>query len=164
MFARQAVASALHLFVVFAFFITGFFFCLLPYLPLTRIEIVDFLSNRYEQCTQVGMGFFLAALVFLIGFHALNRGKYLVIHMGLSADLKIVHYAIEECFAKQFQKRITLKEVTLGPKSHLDFTVHLAPLDESAREDLFVQVEKQLSLLLQKRFGYTKYFHLIVKI
>ncbi len=84
--------------------------------------------------------------------------------MGVSADLKLVQQAIEECFAKQFQKRIALKEIALGPKSHLDFTVHLAPLDEAMREDLFVQVEESLSHLLQKRFGYTKSFHLIVRI
>lgn len=161
---RQAIASALHLFVVFAFFTAGLFFVLLPYLPLTRMEIIDFLSNRYEQCTQIGMGLFLAALVLLIGFYAMNRGKYLVIRMGLSTDLKVVQHAIEDCFSKQFQKRISLREVALGPKALLDFKVHLAPFDEAAREDLFIEVEKQLSLLLHERFGYSKPFHLIVKI
>ncbi|MBX7066909.1 MAG: hypothetical protein K1X28_06740 [Parachlamydiales bacterium] len=164
MFFKQAIASALHLFVVFAFFTAGLFFVLLPYLPLTRIEIIDFLSNRYEQCTQIGMGLFLVALVFLIGFYALNRGKYLVIRIGLSADLRVVQHAIEDCFAKQFKKKISLKEVALGPKSYLDFKVQLAPIDEAAREDLFIEVEKHLSLLLHERFGYSKPFHLIVKI
>lgn len=163
MSARQAIASALHLFVVLAFFIAGLFFVLLPYLPLTRIEIVDFFSHRYEQCTQIGMGLFLVALIFLLGFYALNRGKYLVIRMGISADLKVIQLAIEECFVKQFPKKISLKELGLGPKSRLDLKVYLAPADERAREDLFIAVEKQLSLLLHERFGYARPFHLIVK-
>ncbi|MDE3047472.1 MAG: hypothetical protein KGI83_03900 [Verrucomicrobiota bacterium] len=164
MFFRQAIASALHLFVVLAFFLAGLFCVSLPRLPLTRMNLVEMLSHQPEQCTQIGMGLFLAALIFLIGFYALDRGKYLVIRMGLATDLKIVQHAIEECFAKQFQKKIALKEVTLGSKSHLHLNVHLAPMDESSREDLFITVEKQLSLLLHQRFGYSKPFHLVVKI
>ncbi len=162
--ARQAIASALHLFVVFAFLIAGLFFVLLPYLPLTRIELIDFLSNRYEDCTKVGMGLFLVALIFLLGFYTLNRGKYLVIKMGVSTDLKVVRQAIEDCFAKQFSKKISLREVEIGPKSHLGFKVHLTPMDEASREELYVQVEKQLGILLQERFGYTQSFHLIVNL
>lgn len=164
MFFRQAIASALHLFVVLAFSLAGLLCVLLPHLPLTRMNLIEILSHQPEQCAQIGLGFFLAAFIFLLGFYALNRGKYLVIRMGLSTDLKIVQHAIEECFAKQFQKKIALKEVSLGSKSHLHLKVHLAPIDESSREDLFITVEKQLSLLLYQRFGYSKPFHLIVKI
>ncbi len=163
MSVRQAIASALHLFVVFFFFTTGLFFVLLSYLPRTRVVMIDFLSNRYVECTEIGMGFFLIALIFLIGFYAFNRGKYLTVRMGISADLKLVHHAIEDCFSKKFPKKISLKEIELGPKGLLSFTVHLAPLDESAREDLFIKVEEQLGCLLQERFGYTQTFYLMVK-
>lgn len=161
---RQALASALHVFVVFAFFTAGLFFVALPYLPETRIQIVDILSNQFEKCTTIGLGLFLASLIFLLGFYALNRGRYLVIQMGISADLKIVRQTIEECLAKQFPKKISLKEIDIGSKSRLELRVHLAPLDESAREELFIQVEQELGILLQNRFGYSKPFHLIVSI
>ncbi len=161
---RQALASALHLFVVFAFFIAGLLFVCLPYLPETRLQMVDFLSHQYEKCTLIGLGFFLTSLFFLVGFYAFNRGRYLVIRMGVSTDLTIVRQTLEECFQRQFPKKISLHELELGRKSQLEIKVSLSPLDEEAREELFIEAEKQLSLLLHERFGYVKPFHLIVKI
>jgi hypothetical protein len=161
---RQALASALHLFVVFSFFTAGLFFVALPYLPETRIQIVDILSNQFERCTIIGLGLFLSSLIFLLGFYALNRGRFLVIEMGVSADLKIVRQMVEDCFIKQFPKKISLKEIEIGSKSLLEMRVNLSPLDEAAREELFIQVEQELSILLQNRFGYSKPFHLIVNL
>lgn len=164
MSSRQALASALHLFVVLAFFLSGLFFISLPYLPRTQVDLIDFFSNQIEKCTQIGMGLFLVAFLFLLGFYALNRGRYLVIEMGISTHIKIIRIAIEDCFAKQFPKKIQLKEIEIGPKSRLELRVNLFPLDEEVREELFIEVEKELTLLLKKRFGYSKPFHLIVKI
>ncbi len=127
------------------------------------MQIVQALSNRPEQCVQIGFGFFFISLIFFLGFFLLNRGKYLVIRMGVSADLKIIRHAVEECFARQFPQKISLKGVEVGPKQQLGLVVGLAPTDEALREELFVAVEKELSFLLQNRFGYSKSFHLIVK-
>lgn len=161
---RQAFASALHLFVVFAFFIAGLFFVCLPLLPETRIQVIDLISNRFEKCTLIGLGFFLTALLLLIGFYALNRGRYLVIKMGVSTDINLIRHTLEDCFARQFAKQISLNDVEVGRKSRLEIKVSLAPLDEAAREELFIEAEKQLALLLHERFGYAKPFLLIVKI
>lgn len=161
---RQALASALHLFVVFAFFITGFFFVCLPYLPETRIQIIDFFSSQFEKCTLIGLSFFIASLILLIGFYALNRGRYLVIRMGISADVNLIRQTVEDCLARQFPKKIFLSELELGRKSRIEMRVTLAPLDEGAREKLFIEAEKQLGTLLRERFGYSKPFYLIVKI
>lgn len=164
MSARQALASALHLFVVFAFFGAGLFFIGLPYLGKARLELIDLLTNRVEECTVIGFGFFIVSMLFLLGFYALDRGRYLVLQMGVSADVRVVRQTVEDLFAKQFPKKILLKEIGIGPKSSLELNVRIAPLDEFAREKLFAEVEKQLGLLLQKRFGYTKPFNLIVSI
>lgn len=164
MYPRQALASALHLFVVFAFFCAGLFFVALPYLPETRIQIIDMLSNQFEKCTIAGLGLFLTSLLFLTGFYGLNRGRYLVIQMGISTDVKVIRQTVEDCLFKHFSRKISLKELEIGAKDLLELKVHLEPLDESAREQLFIEVERQLSTLLQERFGYTKPFHLIVKI
>ncbi len=160
---RQAFASALHLFVVFAFFSAGLFFAALPYLPEARLQIIQMLSSQFETCTSIGIGLFLASLLFLFGFYILNRGRYLVIRMGVLIDLKVIRQTLEGCLSKEFPKKIVLNEIEIGPKSWLEFKVQLAPLDQAAREELYTQVEQQFSLLLQKRFGYTKPFHLIVK-
>ena len=110
------------------------------------------------------MGLFLVSLILLVGFYTFNRGKYLVIRMGISTDLKVIQHAVEDYFNKQFPKKIVLKEVEIGSKSQLDFKVQLTPTDEASREKLFVEVERELGILLQKRFGYSKSFHVIVKI
>lgn len=127
------------------------------------MQIIEVLSNRPEGCIQVGFGFLFISLIFFLGFFLLNRGKYLVVRMGVSTDLKIIRHAVEDCFAKQFPKKISLKGIEIGPKQQLGLIVGLAPTDEALREELFVEVEKELGLLLQNRFGYSQSFHLIVK-
>jgi hypothetical protein len=154
---RQALASALHLFVVLAFFIAGFFFVSLPYLPEIKTQI-------FEKSTLIGLSLFLTALILLLGFYALDRGRYLVIRMGVSTDANVIRQTVEDCFARQFSKKISLSEIEIGRRSSLEIKISLTPLDEDAREALFVEAEKQLTLLLKERFGYSKPFHLIVKL
>lgn len=161
---RQAVASALHFFVVFALFLAGLFFVCLPHLPETRIQLVDLLSNHCEKCTQIGLGFFLTTFLFFIGFYALNRGRFLVVKMGVLTDLNVIRYSIEDCFARQFPKKISLSEIEIGRKARLDIRVSMAKQSEEDREALYIEVEKQLLTLLRDRFGYVKPFYLIVNV
>ncbi len=161
---RQAFASALHLFVVFAFFGAGLFFVSLPYLPATRVQMIDLLSNQFEKCTTLGVGLFIASIFLLFGFYLLDRGRYLVLQRGVSTDIKIVRQTIEDLFSRHFPKKLFLKEIGIGSKSRLELNVELVPLDEFAREELFVKVEKELSALLKERFGYSQDFSLIVSV
>lgn len=154
---RQALVSALHLFVVAAFFVAGLFFVSLAYLPELR-------DGLFENCTLIGLGLFIAALLLLLGFYALDRGRFLVIQMGVSANLAVVRQTLEECFARHFPKKIFLSDLDLGRKDRLEIRVTLTPLDEDVREKLFVSAEKELTTLLRERFGYAKPFHLIVKV
>lgn len=161
---RQALTSTLHLFVIFAFLLAGLFFVSLPYLPQTRIQIIDFFSAQFEKCTLIGLGFFLAALVLLVGFYALNRGRYLVLKMGVAADVNLIRHTVEDCLMRRFPKKISISELEIGRKSRIEMKVKLAPIDEDIREELFIQVEKELGLLLYERFGYSKPFYLIVQV
>lgn len=154
---RQVLASVLHLFVILAFFLGGVFFVALPYLPHLREPL-------YEKSTIIGLSLFMVALILLVGFYAFNRGKYLVIKMGVAADVQVIRQTVEDCFVKRFPKKIALHELELGRKSRLHFRVSMAPLDEAAREELFIEAEKHLSTLLRERFGYSKPFYLIVKV
>ncbi len=156
---RQALASALHLFVVLSFFLGGCFFVSIPYLPEMKTEI-------FEKSTLIGLSLFLASLILLLGFYALDRGRYLVIKMGeeVKINLQIIHQTLEECFIRNFPQKIHLSEVEIGPQSLLEIQISLAPLSEETREDLFIEVENHLSLLLHQRFGYSKQFRLIVNI
>ncbi len=103
--------------------------------------------------------FSVCALLFL-AFFAFERGKYLVIRMGVKINLNMIRQTVEDCFNKQFSQKISLKEVDIGPKSHLEFIVSIS----SDEKELYAQVEHQLSILLYERFGYSKPFSLIAKI
>ena len=163
---RQAIASSLHLFAVLAFFAAGFFFFALPYLPELRIRIADILLTRFEFCTPVAFGFLLAALLLLVGFYGLNRGKVLRIEMGrhlASVDSDVIRMTLEECFKKHFPAQISLNDVEVISGKTLEIAVAIAPLDEGMQEELFVNAERALQTLLKERFGYAKPFYLIVK-
>lgn len=121
------------------------------------------LTSSYGQCTSIGIGLILATLFLTLAFYALNHGRYIVIKMGVTTNIKLIQKAVEECFRRNFPKKIRLKDIEIGPQTHLGFKVSLAPLDEAAREDLYIEVEDQLNVLLKERFGYSKPFNLIVK-
>lgn len=161
---RQAFISVLHLFSVFSFFASGIFFVALPLLPIVRMRVVDFLLIHFEKCSVIGLALLIAGFILLAGFYALDRGRYLVIRMGVFVDLDLVRQAVDECFVKQFQKKISLSEIEVSRKSRIEMRVSIDPVEESAREELFTLAEKELTLLLRERFGYAKPFQLIVKI
>jgi hypothetical protein len=211
---RQAFVSLLHLFCLFAFFLAGCLFVSMPYLPEIK-------THLFENCTLIGSALFLSALLLLLGFYALERGRYLVLQMGviplviqksvlpasdsheirdpsasinlsgLSAStpaapdsnfgrllgtsrslnrsryktsVNIIKQTLEDELRRQFPQKMTLSEVEIGAKSILEIQVSLKTLNEEEREKLFIQAEKHLSLLLYERFGYSKPFHLIVKL
>lgn len=163
---RQAIASSLHLFAVLAFFAAGFFFFSLPYLPELRIRIADILLSRFEFCTTVAFGFLLAALLLLVGFYGLNRGRILRIEMGrhlASVDVDVIRLTLEECFKRNFPAQVSLTDVEVISAKKLEIGVTIAPINEEMREELFVNAERALQTLLKERFGYRKPFYLIVK-
>lgn len=163
---RQTLASVLHLFVLLAFFAAGLFFVFLPDLPLAQEQCLLLIQTR-ERCIQLGFLFFFAASVLLMGFYLLNRGRYLRIQMGKNLaeiDIEVVRQTLEDCFKTRFPKKISLSEVEIPRGTRLEIGVSLAPLEEGLREELFIQAEAALETLLRERFGYTKPFHLIVKL
>ena len=147
---RQAFASALHLFVLFAFIMAGVFLVSLSHLPELKKKILE------ADLTLVGILFFAAAFLLFWGFFALNSGKYLRVRMNVDIDVKVVHQSIEELFQA---RKIPLQEVSVTG-SKLQITVSMKKEDEEQLPEL----EKELGILLRQRFGYTKPFYLIVKI
>ena len=148
---RQAFVSAIHLFVVLAFFAAGFIFVALPYLPEIQTQLI-------EQSTLIGFALLVTSLILLLGFYALDRGRYLVIQMGTATDLNVIRQTVEECFDRQFPKQIFLLDIELGKQ--LEIRARMADLDEHA----IAAAEQALSILLKDRFGYSKPFHFIVKL
>lgn len=152
----------MHFLVIFLFFLVSLFFVLLPHLPLMRMDLIDWLSNHYEQSTQVGLGCLLVTFLCFLGFYSLEKRKYLVIRMGIdriSIDLKVLRKAIKDCFVQEFAQKISLQEVGVNSKSHLELTVHLASSTIEEKEKLLAEVNRHLSALLKERFGYAQPFY-----
>ena len=148
---RQVLMSILHLFVVFAFFAAAFFCMALSFLPDHRLQITD------EDILLIGFGILTASFLLLLGFYALNRGRFLKIRMGdnwTEIDRTVIHQTLEELL-KKHEIALNEVEIILSKRIEIGVTIKKEP-------DLEV-VEKQLQLLLRERFGYTKPFFLIMK-
>ncbi len=166
MSVRQAIASILQLFVIFAFFSASLFFICLAYLPRVRICTENLLLNHYSVCSSIGLGFFIAAFLLTIGFYGLNRGRYFRIKMGKNLteiDSNVIRQTIEEHFKSRFSNRVRIIDVEIvrGAKMIISIAI-LRSLDKSG-EELVEPVEKELIPLLRSRFGYLKSFDLIVE-
>lgn len=156
MSARQALISALHLFVILAFFMAGFFFIALGYLP----HLIDSLVDKTNL---IGSLLLFASLIITMGFYAIDRGRYLLIRAGISVDLNLIRLTVEDCFLRQFQKNVILQDLDLGSHSRIQIRLSFTANDVKERKKLLVEVEKQLSVLLRERFGYSKPFYFIIK-
>ena len=160
---RQALASALHFFVVLVFFGVGFFFICLPYLPELRVQLADMILYRPDAFPLMGLGFFVTSFLLFLGFYTLNRGRFLKIIMGqhlAEVDVKVIRDTVEQCFKAKFPQ-ISLQdlEVIWGRKLEINVTVGSVENEQ----ELFVKAENELSSLLKHRFGYHKKFFLIVQ-
>ncbi len=123
-------------------------------------KVVELFSKELQMCARIGAWTLLATFILGWGLYVLNRGRYLKVKMGAFVDLVLIKHTIEECFARQFLKKISLFDVQIGAKSQLEIKVSLVSLEQ----ELFVQVEKTLQSLLKEHFGYIKPFYLVVKI
>lgn len=150
---RQAFTSALHLFILLAFFVAGVFLVSLAYLPELKKTILE------TDLTEAGLAVFGASFFLFVCFFALNRGKYLRIRMGggniADVDMKVIHQTIEEIFQTH---QIPLHEVGVHFET-LEISISLKKEDEEQLSKL----EKELTVLLRNRFGYSKPFYLVAK-
>ena len=160
---RQALASALHFFVVLVFFGAGLFCVGLPYLPELRVQLADMILYRLDAFLLMGLGFFVTSFLLFLGFYTLNRGRFLKIVMGqhlAEIDVKVMRDTIEQYFKAKFpQISIQDLEVIWGRK--LEINVSVGSVENE--QELFENAENELSSLLKHRFGYHKKFSLIMQ-
>jgi hypothetical protein len=147
----------LQMFAVFSFFGAGIFFACLPFRPELRHLLAHNLVNKPELCTWAGISFFGVAALFAIGFYASTRGRYLTLRLGANLtriDAKILHRTIGNHLQKQFATAIQLNNVGIIRDKHLELQVQMAPMEETAKDQLLADVEVHLAKLLSERFGY----------
>jgi hypothetical protein len=164
MTGRQALASALHLFVLLSFFAGGLLFVCLPFMPEVREKLVFLFLYEMEICTLIGVGFLMTSLLLMIGFFVLNRGRYLRIRMGaethraVEINVRLIRQTLEECFKSHFPDTISLLDVEVPQGAQIEVGVKLSSMDDQAREELLARAEKHLQVLFKDRFGYDKPF------
>ncbi|MDE3045190.1 MAG: hypothetical protein KGJ02_00890 [Verrucomicrobiota bacterium] len=158
---RQALAAALQLFVLFAFFALGFFFVSLSFLHDVRTVLFGVLLDRPDLCALVGIGSFTAALLSAFGFYALNRGQYLLLQMGhhwLEIDREVLRQTVEPALRKEFADKLTISHIEIARKKEVEIGLFIAPMEEEEREQLLLRAEQHLETLLRERFGYRRPF------
>ena len=158
---RQALAAVMQLFVLFVFFAAGCFFVLLPIAPDARIILSDALLHSPDDCIWIGLCCFSLVLVCLLGFYGVNRGRFLLLRMGqhlLEVDEDVIQQTVNPIFQKKFGNKIALADVEILRRRELKFGVRLEAMQEEEREQTLAEAEKQLSVLLQERFGYRRPF------
>lgn len=161
---KQAIASSLQLFAVFALIALGLLFFALPYLPEARVRFAQLVLEREEACDQVGIVCLSLGFLFFIGFYGVNRGKELVLKMG-RYPVSVHTDVIEEMLQQRLQKyAVVLQGVEIVNGKRLEISVVLGPIEQARQEVLLKEIEQSLETLLRERFGYFKPFHLHVKI
>lgn len=163
MSVRQALASVLQLFTVFFFFGAGLFFLALPRSETLRLLCENLVWNGRSQLTSLGWGLILAAAVLLIGFYGIQRGRTLRIRMGghsAQIDPLLIRQTIESHFNKKTSRAISFYDVEIGSGGKIEIAVAFQTVPEA---ELLKGMERELTSLLQARFGYAKPFHLIVR-
>ena len=160
---RKAFLSLLHLFTLFSFGAASVFFIALRLTPALRLKCADFLLVHFAKTLPIGLAFGAIAFLLFLCFYFLDYGSVLTLRMGISADLQLVRQTLEECFSSKLENKISLLDLEISRKQHLDLTVCLREVEKKERAILFAKAEKELGRLLKDRFGYTKPFRLIVK-
>lgn len=158
---RQALTSALHLFVVFFAFAAALFFVCLPYLPELQVRVSDLILYRAEACTGIGLGLFVLTFLLSLGFYALNGGTFLRINMGrhlVEIDSKVIRSTIEDCLKKQCSEKIVLQDLEIIWDRSIEISARIDSMKPEEKKQALARMEAELSALLRKRFGYKRPF------
>ncbi len=163
---REAVASALHLLVVLAFFGLSFVSLLLVRRSDWMQAVLDCLNNTPDALYWTAAGFGVIGLFFLWGFHGIGRGRYLALQMEsgrATIDSKIVRLAIEECFKKNYPAQVSGASVSVAKGKRLEVALDLKSLPEEEELQLLSDAESKLQDLLQTQFGYREPLSLFIR-
>ena len=155
---RQVYAGMLQLLAVFAFFGAAVFLVALPFVPELRFAIAELLLQKPDFFAVGGIILFGVALLMTMGFLGIQRGRYLLLQMGgtfaTTVDRNILCQTIGSLLRKQFAARIALNNIEVIRGKKLEIGLFLTAKDPKEREQLLLEVEKQLQTILAERFGY----------
>jgi hypothetical protein len=162
---HRSIASALQIFVLFAFFSLSFFFFALPFLPELRLQLSDFFLHRVDLCVPVAIVLFVTSFFLFLGFYGFNKGRFLYVTMGthtVRVEEALIRHSLEECFKTHFPQKMQLLDLEILWGKKLEIGVFLNR-GQKIEKEFLATVERHLQLLLRQRFGYIKPFYLILK-
>lgn len=155
----KACRSALEFCLTLFLFALSLFFLLLPLVPRIASFIGSSLQENPESWRAVGIFLLLASLFTFAIFFAANRGKFLVVKMGAKVHDKLLSKAIEECMIKNFANRVRFSGIEIDGNSQIILSIE--PLEKG--EKIFEDLEREISFLLQERFGIFDPFYTCIR-
>ncbi len=143
----------------------GVFFIGLQYAPHLRFAIAAFFSETTITFSLIGYLILGCGILLLIGFYAMNRGRYYCVNMGkgqMVIDPAVVRGYVADYWSHVFPEyRLSVEvAVTKGQRFEVLVEFPLVPLE--AQETILQKAEGDLAQILKKQIGYTKEFSLCV--
>ena len=157
--------SALHLFIVLLFLVSGLSFLIAP-LQL-RMQIVYTLSQQPHLFSLIGISCIGLGGLLLFGFYRLYRGQFYRVKMQAphlaTVEIEVIQEYIKHYWKKEFPDHQLLKEVLISHDQKIELVTALPPdLSIEEQEKVLKKAEKELGLLLAQYVGYDKEFFVTV--
>lgn len=158
---REAIASALQLFVILFDFGLALFFVILARRLDWRSLGIHWLQDEPEYFYWIGAAVGCLGILLMLGFYGVGRGRFLRLAMKphiAMIDIKLLQKATEECFQTHFSPQVRGSDIAIFSKQRLEVAVDLAPMESRIQIVLLKDMEQKLTTLLRDRFGYTRPF------
>lgn len=156
---RKALISFFHLLIVFCLYALAFFLFCLPFHSDWQLSLMEIIQSDSRWIAGCAMG--VALLLQWVFFHH-GRGSFLRFRVAphmMTIDSALLKQAVEECFHKQLAAPVNAVDISISSRQKLEIAVEIAMADSS---EVQPEIERLLTDLLVKRFGYRKSFTLSI--
>jgi hypothetical protein len=155
---RQAFVGMLQLFAVGFSLAVGLFLVGVYFVPELAFALENTLLIKPKLFVLSGLASIGFSGLLGVGFYFTSYGRTLLLRMGTSVDVKLIHHTIEPLFYRQFADRIVLRDVQVLRGKELMIGLRLASMNPEEREKLLSEAERHLQTLLIERFGFSQPF------
>ncbi len=160
---NSIVLSLAHLFfILFIFSFSLICLCISLFDDFNKI-ILEIIATRLDIFLYLGMLGMVFCMVFILSFSFLHKRQYIKVKMNDIASFSIspvvIQKYIEEYWKKAFPEKEILSKVYVKKDQLLDIDVYF-PFVKEDKKKLLLQMEKEISKILEKRCTYSKEFTL----
>jgi hypothetical protein len=155
---RQAFVGMLQLLAVGFSLAVGLFLVGVYFVPELSFALENALLVKPKLFVLFGMASIGFSGLLGVGFYFMSYGRTLLLRMGTSIDVKLIHQTIAPLFHRQFADRVALRDVQVLQGKELLFGLRLASMNQEERDKLLTEAERHLQTLLIERFGFSQPF------